>query len=269
VYPWLNIKSILHAKPDFFIVGAQKCGTTSLYNYLIQHPCVLSANEKEIHFFSDKYNLGIYWYRAQFPSLVKKYRHLWHYHQKIITGEATPYYLFHPHAATRIKSLYPDSKIIIMLRNPVDRAFSHYRYHVKLKAETLSFEEAIAQEPLRLRGELDRMIADERYDSNNYKLYSYLERGKYIDQIERWAELFPKDQLLIIKSEDFFSDPEEIFNSTLDFLELPYHLIENFKTFNAGKQVSMNNETRNKLSNYYKSYNKRLYDFVGTDFGWE
>jgi len=256
-------------KPYFYIVGAQKCGTTSLYKYLIQHPCVLSAKEKEVHFFSDKFDKGYSWYAKQFPSLFSKYSHFLSCPQGAITGEATPYYIFHPHAARRIHAWTPNARIIMMLRNPVDRAFSHYRYHVKLGVEELSFSDAIDAEPTRLAGEFEKMQSDENYQSENYKLYSYLKRGIYIEQLTPWFELFPKEQILVIQSEEFFSDPKLSFNKTLEFLKLSQYEISSFKKFNEGKQKSIDDETRKLLVEYYKPYNQRLYDLLGLDFNWD
>lgn len=269
MYPWLNINSLVHAKPDFFIIGTQKGGTTSLYNYLVQHPCVLSSNEKEIHFFSDKYHKGLSWYSGQLPSLYKKYRHALKIHHKPLTGEATPYYIFHPLAASRIKQVCPNAKIIMMLRNPVDRAFSHYRYHVKLGEESLSFKEAIEAEASRLRGEVEKMMEDESYFSKNLKLYSYLKRGVYIEQVKRWYGLFPGRQILVLKSEDFFANTEGNYNKVLEFLGLPEYTLTSFKTFNVGKEVAMDDDVRSMLVDYFRPFNQELYDFFDVDFGWD
>jgi hypothetical protein len=156
-----------------------------------------------------------------------------------------------------------------MLRNPIDRAFSHYRYHVKLGEETLSFKEAIEAESTRLQGEMDKMLVDEHYSSKNLKMFSYLKRGVYIDQIRRWYELFPEEQIFVLKSEDFFSHTEESYNRVLEFLGLPKYLLTAYKTFNVGKEVSMDTEMRNFLMNYFRPYNEELYKFLGKDFGWE
>ncbi len=266
---WQNFKSLAYAKPDFFIIGAQKCGTTSLYNYLVKHPCVLSSHEKEIHFFTDKYDKGYSWYSKQFPSLIKKYYYTVRKHHRIITGEATPYYLFHPHVAKRIKSAFPKAKIIIMLRNPVDRAFSHYRYHVKLGQEPLSFKDAIEAEPARLQEEYEKMLMDENYSSINYKIFSYLKRGIYIEQVKRWFELFPAEQILVLKSEEFFSDTASCFSRVLDFLELPEYELSSYKTFNIGRETAMDREIRKFLVKYYRQYNQALYSYLGKDFSWD
>ena len=112
--------------PDFIIVGGQRCGTTSVYNNLISNPDVTPATKKEIHFFSDNYHKGLTWYQNQFK-------------KSLCTGEATPYYIFHPHSLRRISNDIPNVRIIILLRNPVDRAYSHYWLEVRLKNEHLSF----------------------------------------------------------------------------------------------------------------------------------
>lgn len=266
---WSNLGSLIRSKPDFFIVGGQKCGTTSLYNYLVQHPCVLPASKKEIHFFSDNFAEGYRWYKRHFPPLFDEYRRALSQRHRVVTGEATPYYLFHPHAPRRIRRLFPHAKIIIMLRNPVDRAFSHYRYHVKLGVETLTFEEAIKAEPARLQGELEHMIRDEGYFSFNYKMFSYLNRGIYIDQVSRWFEQFPDGQILVLKSEDFFADPETRFNVVQEFLGLPRHTLSSYRKFNVGEDVAVRTETRGRLQEYFAPHNRRLSAYLGAEFCWD
>ena len=254
--------------PSFFIVGVQKGGTTSLYKYLAQHPCVLPAANKEIHFFTDNYHNGWAWYRRQFPSRIAQLIRTARCRHQVITGEATPYYIFHPHAAGRIKQAYPDAKIIMLLRNPVDRAYSHYLYHIK-SVEHLSFREAIDAEPERLRGELEKMMADERYQSTAYKLHSYLARGIYVDQVKRWFELFPERQILIFKSEDFFQDPAGCFLRTQQLLGLPVFSLSTYKRFNEGQKKPIDPGLRAQLVEYFRPHNKRLYDFLGRDFAWD
>ena len=260
---------MIHMKPDFFIVGVQKGGTTSLYNYLAQHPCVLAASKKEIHYFSDNYDKGASGYKDYFPTIFKQLHTFLTCKNKVITGEATPFYLLHPHAPSRIKREFPKAKIIMMLRNPIDRAYSHYRYHVKLGEETLTFEEAIAAEPERLQGEYEKMIEDEKYNSITYKTYSYMKRGVYADQVARWLDLFPKEQILTIKSEEFFADPATSYSQVQTFLGLPDHPLKSYKKFNAGQESAINPETRSGLLEYFEPHNKRLYDLLGKEFNWD
>lgn len=125
--------------PDFIIIGAQKCGTTSLFNYLSKHPDVSLPEEKEIHFFDKFYNKGINWYKKNFLN------------DGMLTGEATPYYIYHPHVTVRISSCCPNAKLIVMLRNPIDRAYSNFSMEKQRNNEPLAtFEEAIAAEPKRI-----------------------------------------------------------------------------------------------------------------------
>ena len=145
----------LRLLPDFLIIGTQRGGTTSLYNYLVEHPGIGAASIKEVHFFdTPHFKQGLAWYRGHFPSAFQRYyveRSLKH---GFVTGEASPYYLFHPHAPKRVAGLMPQMKLIVMLRNPVDRAYSHYHHEVAGGHEKLAtFEEAIACEDERLAGE--------------------------------------------------------------------------------------------------------------------
>ena len=261
--------------PDFVIIGTQRGGTTSLYNYLAGHPCVGTASIKEVHFFdTPHYKQGLAWYRAHFPSSIQKYYLQQIQKQAFITGEASPYYLFHPFAARRMAKSLPLVKLIVMLRNPIDRAYSHFYHEVAGGHEKFSsFEEAIEREEERLGGELEKMLADEYYASYNYRHYSYLARGLYADQLQTWLGLFPKEQLLILKSEDFYADTSATFKQTLAFLDLAnvdsrQHK-EVFKKYNTTKPPKMNPATRKRLIEYFEPHNARLYKLLGRDFEWD
>lgn len=248
---------------DFIIIGEQRCGTTSLYNYLIEHPKISPAVTKEIHFFSLHYSKGIEWYWKQFPSLSQKYADK----EKPITGESTPYYLFHPLAPKRIFNHLPDVKMIVLLRNPAERAFSHYNHAIRVGNESLSFREAIKKEPERLEGEEEKIRQGQH--SFNHQRLSYLARGIYAEQLERHFELFQKEQILILKCEDFFDSPQKILNKVLSFLDLDNFELESFKKFNFGNNPSMDEKVRNELIEYFKPHNERLYKLLGVDFGWK
>ncbi|MFN8451844.1 MAG: sulfotransferase [Anaerolineae bacterium] len=137
--PYRYLTAARRLEPQFAIIGGQKCGTTSLYAYLLQHPRVVSLF-KEVHFFDNNYYKGRRWYRAQFPLAGAPSE------DALITFDASPYYLFHPAAPQRVAALYPDMKLIALLRNPVDRAYSHYSHNRQSTAEKLSFEDAIRAE---------------------------------------------------------------------------------------------------------------------------
>jgi hypothetical protein len=264
------------ALPEFVIIGAQKGGTTFLYQLLSQHPLVEPAASKELHFFDNLFDLGTEWYRRCFPQPK------WKNGQRVITGEGTPYYLSHPHAARRTAEVVPQARLIALLRNPVDRAYSHYQMGVRRGYEHLKFEEAIEAEEARLQGERDRMLEDERYDSFEHQRFSYLSRGIYVDQLVRWSEFFSKEQMLVLQSEEFFEHPQAILKVVLTFLDLPHwepedleprgeHDKDKYKRIkrNKGEYAdAMDPATRRCLEEYFEPHNKRLYDYLGIDFGW-
>jgi len=255
--------------PDFLIIGGQKCGTSSFYRNLVKHPSIVPAFDKEIYFFNGKFHKGINWYRTHFPLLPYKYYVTKICRQKFLTGEATPGYIFHPHVPKRVSEVLPHVKIIVLLRNPVDRAYSHYHHEVRKKRETLSFEDAIKTEEERLRGEFEKLIKNERYKSFNYIHYSYLARGIYVDQLQRWNNFFKKEQILILKSEDFFRDTQTSFDQALQFLGLPGWQVNDFRKAHVGYYPKMDTAIRNRLLNYFKPHNHKLYEYLGINFGWD
>lgn len=263
----------LRMTPDFIIFGTQKGGTTSLYKYLIQHPCIAPIYVKEPHFFDIYFHKGMGWYRAHFPTSVEKYCVERFQKHDFITGEASPYYLYHPLAAKRVAKTLPHTKLIAVLRNPIDRAYSQYQHQRRQPGvEPLTFEEAIEAEQKRLTGEEEKILRDEKYASFNHRHYSYLARGTYIQQLPAWMDLFPKEQFLILKSEDLFANPRAIVEQTLDFLQIPGNSAgqqNEYKPFNDAQYEKMKPETRAQLVEYFKPLNARLYDYLGRDFGWD
>src|SRR5579859_7884576 len=257
--------------PDFIIIGAQKGGTTSLYRYLTEHPCIAPIYIKEPHFFDIYFYKGLHWYRAHFPTAVEKYYAQRFQQHDLITGEASPYYLFHPQAARRIAKTLPRTRLIVLLRNPIDRAYSQYQHQTRQNGvEPLTFEEALDCEEKRLAGEAERLLKDEKYFSFNHRHYSYLARSKYIEQLPAWMNLFPREQFLILRSEDIFTDPVSIVRQTLEFLNLPtVGMRTDYKPFNDASYTKMAPATRARLVEYFKPYNARLYEFLDRDFEWD
>lgn len=254
--------------PDFVILGTQKGGTSSLYAYLLQHPQVLSATTKEVHFFDTQYERGLRWYRSHFPTRAEVDHHEQALQRRVVTGEASPYYLFHPHAPDRMVETLPDARLIVLLRDPVARAYSHYRHMVKKQREPLSFEEAIAREGERLRGELERMYADPSYVSYNHAHYSYRTRGHYLDQLEAYAARFGREQILVLKSEDFFSDVQGVYDRVLDFLGLDRWTLHHPKPRNVGGASNGRPDAFERLYAYFAPHNRRLYGYLGEHLGW-
>ncbi len=271
----------LRLLPDYIIIGTQRGGTTSLYFYLTEYAGIFSALHKEVHFFDDHYFQGLSWYRAQFPTALQKYAYERIRKRPFVTGESSPYYLFHPHIPKRIFEALPEVKLIVLLRNPVDRAYSHHWLATSEGREKLSFEKAIKGEAERLAGEREKLLANEHYISYNHRHYAYLSRGIYVEQLQQWMSYFPKEQFLILKSEDLYRDPVTIVRQTLEFLEVPGTMLDEkneFKQYreptprgyrNKEKPPKMDPELRKDLVEYFKLYNARLYELLGRDLGWD
>jgi len=255
--------------PSFIIFGVPRCGTTSLYNYLIQHPSVEPAIAKEIGFFEANFDKGLKWYKQFFPTLLHRYNILKDFRSDFITGEATPTYINNPHVPERIKKCVPDVKLIVLLRNPVDRAFSQYFKIVKEGRENLSFEEAIRMEEKRIDGEFEKMIQNKNYYSMNYHNYSYLSGGIYVDKLKKWFEIFPKEQILVLRSEDLYEKPSLIYETTLEYLNLRKWKLKEYLKYNYyADQQKIGELIRKQLIDYFKPHNERLYRFLDRDFGW-
>jgi hypothetical protein len=255
--------------PDYLIIGAQRAGTTSLFKYLVQHPAVgRPFLGKGAHFFDTNYSGDLDAYRAYFPTTAYKWYVKASRRMDAVTGEGSPYYLAHPHAPYRIAETLPDVKLIALLRDPVERAYSHYHHEVARGFEDLSFDEALEQEPTRLAGEIERMRDDPSYNSFAFQHHSYLSRGRYAEQLEVWYGLFPKEQILVLRSEDLFSDPERIYLDVLRFLGLPAFSLREYEAFNPRTYTGMSPATRKRLVEHFAEPNERLYDLVGADFGW-
>jgi len=268
-----GVTSPIRLLPDFLIIGTQRGGTTSLYHYLEAHPGIAPATTKEIHFFDRRVNKGLVWYRGHFPTSIEKYYVERIQRRAFVTGEASPSYLFHPHAPKRIAKALPQTKLIVLLRNPIDRAYSQYYHSLELGYETLPFEEAIEGEEERTAREREKILKDKSYESYAYKHLSYLTRGIYVDQLRVWMELFPREQFLILKSEDFYADPAASLKQVLNFLNLPEMDTQvrkkEYKQYNNTTYSKMDPALRKRLVEYFKPHNARLYDFLGVDFGWD
>jgi hypothetical protein len=264
-----EMKSRLHLLPGFLIIGVQRGGTTSLYNNLAGHPCIAAARQKELHFFDIHFSNGVPWYRSQFPSLLDKFAAAQKSGRRFITGEATPYYIFHPLAPARIAALLPRIKIIALLRNPVDRAYSHYNWSVEQGFEKLGFEEALAREAERVNGEVERLGRDAGYFSFAHQNFTYLARGVYADQLQVWFSLFAREQFFIESSEAFFQDPARVLGRALEFLSVPKWEPRSYRKFNEGSYRPLDSAPRRRLCEYFQPHNKRLFEMLGVDFRWD
>lgn len=246
--------------PDFVIIGTQRGGTTSLHAYLAAHPLVQLPAKKELHFLTDRHERGRDWYLGQFPRNLPA---------GTITGEATPYALFHPLSPARLHAAAPEAKLIVLLRNPVDRAYSHYLLERSRGDEPLGFAEALAAEPARLAGEEAKLRADPTYVSRTYNQASYLARGDYAAQLERWFAHVPRDRFLILRSEDLYREPAAIFTRVTDFLGLPRAESATFIAHNRSDGPPLDPALRDRLAAHFAPANARLRDLLGWEPGWE
>ncbi|MEM8829548.1 MAG: sulfotransferase domain-containing protein [Cyanobacteria bacterium P01_G01_bin.19] len=256
--------SPIRIMPSFLIIGAKKCGTTSLFNYLCQHPNIGEPTWKEVSYFNIYYGRGNAWYKSFFPISLPKLDS-----QDLITGEATASYICHPQAPARIVATIPQVKLIALLRNPIDRAYSHYHHTKRIGKETLSFEDAIAQEELRVK-QLENESKELGLKSSPAYNYTYLASGMYAKQLKNWLKYFDREQLLILKSEDFFDYPAAKFKQVLNYLKLPNWSPKKYQKYNHNSySQEIKPSTRQFLAEYFQSHNQKLYELLGVDFGWK
>ncbi|MEG4280071.1 tetratricopeptide repeat protein [Microcoleus sp. MON1_C1] len=239
--------------PNFIIIGSQRCGTTSLYTYLAQHPQILTPIKKEMDFFSWHFDRGIDWYLAHFPPIPPG--------EQFLTGEASPSYFDSREAPARLYSLFPEAKLIVLLRNPVDRAISQFYRLTGLNWEARSLDRVISDEIERLNQNPQYIIGEEPGN--------YLARGRYIEFIKNWRTFFPQEQLLILKSEDFYADAAAIVQQVLEFLDLPEYQLSEYQNANPGSYQRVNESVRDRLSDYFRPYNQELEEYLGRQFDWE
>jgi sulfotransferase family protein len=260
IWAYGTVTSPFRPLPDFLILGAQKAGTTALYAYLRRHPQITGPSWKEVSFFDRHWARGESWYRGNFPNLART--------RGKLVGEASPSYVFHPLAPQRVRELVPQARLVVLVRNPVDRALSHHNHEVALGREPLSFEEALDAEEERLRGEVERMTADPRYFSREWWSHTYKARGRYAEQLERWLEVFPRERLLVLSSDELGSEPERAHAQVLEFLGAPPHRLDSYARVYEREYEPMRPETRARLAAEFEEPNRRLYALLGRDLSW-
>lgn len=257
--------------PDFLVVGTKRGGTTSLWNWLLQHPQVLAPfprvqRLKSSHFFYQHYGNGLDWYRGFFPLATT--RLILGRGRPVVSGEASPYYLYDPRVADRIRTHLPDVKIVMLLRDPVERAYSHFRERTHEGVESLGFAEALAAEPGRVAGEVERMLREPLYYSRPHDWYSYRGRGEYTEQVLRFQRAFPADQLLILRSETLYTEQQRSFDQVTDHLGIARFALPDPKRHNYHPHSTMPAEVRADLVAHYRPHNESLYQLLGQDLGW-
>jgi len=253
--------------PDFLIIGAMKSGTTSLYEYLSQHPQIDKPTHKEIYFFStNQYKKGLQWYKAHFP--------LKHCKDKL-TFEASTDYIFVPNTPKRIHQRLPEVKLILLLRNPVDRAISHYYHEIQRYREHLSISEALEYEDFRLppvESLFQHDIKISNYNNNPFIHFSYKSRGVYVNQIKRFFKYFPHNKIFIVNSEKFYSQTNDVMKQIYQFLEIDTNfLVKDMTPRNVTSnsiKTHVSEDIYKYLYDYFKPYNQELYKLLGQEYNW-
>jgi hypothetical protein len=261
---FFGITNLLRVLPDFFVIGPGRTGTTSLYHYLDQHPSLSKSAYDELGFFDVNFHLGLSWYRSLFPSILTKFR-IKSKTNFFMTYDVTPSYVRRPWNARRIKKLFPNSKLIVVLRNPVDKTYSHYYLATKF-GETRTFEEVIKKDMDDI-SKWNINSKDDNYFATKVE-NSKLARGFYVEQLLSWFELFPKNQILIISSEELASNTKNVMSEIFKFLNLPEYEIPNIEKVNVSKYSKMNPDTRKMLIDFFKPYNEQLFKFLDRKFDW-
>lgn len=248
--------------PDFLVIGAQKSGSTTLYDYLVQHPDVRAALTKEVHYFDDNFSRGAGWYRSNFPLAARRQR-TW------LTGEASPYYLLHPLAPGRAGSTVPAAKLLVLLRHPVDRAYSHYQHERAKGYETLPFTEAVAREEDRTSGAWEALRSGAVDEAPAVQHYTYLARSRYDEQVARWLEHYPSEQLLATSAEELFRDPAPVLRRVFAFLGVDPDVRVEYRRLNARSYDDLSPAVRRRLGEHFGPSVERLQHLVGETFAWE
>lgn len=256
--------------PSFLIVGAKRAGTTSMYQSVVGHPQVMSAVLlKEVHYFDTHYQQGWAWYQGHFPTKLNAAIRARRIGLPMITGEATPYYMWHPLSPARIQADLPEVRLIVLVRDPVQRAYSEHAHGVTGGWETeRSFERALELEGERIAGERERLIADPTYHSVHYAHHAYLQRGHYIEQLETMEAVFGRDRIHVIDSDALFDDAGPAMAGLFSFLRLSEWAVPRLHNLNARPRSRLTPELSERLAAHFEPADQRLADWLGWTPSW-
>jgi len=257
---------------SFLICGGQRCGTTSLYRALAAHPAVLKAVlHKGVHYFDVGYDKGPRWYRGHFPTYRQAARIERDLGVPVQTFESSPYYMYHPHAMTRIATDLPSVKLVVLVRDPVERAYSQHHHEVARGFETeRDFGAALALEPARLHRQEERLAEDPSYYSFAHQHHAYRARGEYARYLSVMAQHVGRERIHVVESERFFADPEPVYDEVCEFLGLPTYLERPpFERHNARpRQSDMDPTLREDLTAYFAPHDEALTAWLGRVPSW-
>lgn len=256
--------------PSFIVIGGQRCGTTTIFKTLSDHPQVMRPPvEKGTDYYTLNYERGIDWYRGHFPLRVSGQIQSRASAGPAVAFEACTYYMFHPFALERLAADFPDIKLVAMLRDPVERAYSAYKHELARGFETeTDFVRALELEDQRLYGEIEKMAADPSYESLAHRHQAYLRRGQYADQLKRAFDHFSREQIHVMDSEAFFVAPAQEFARLIDFLGLRPYAPARFDQHNARPSSPMPAPARERLIQHYMPYDDRLEELLGRRLAW-
>ena len=256
--------SFMRSLPDFIVIGAAKAGTTSLYETICKHPRVLPAVRKEINYFDDPrmHERGALWYRQHFPTLLEKRL------PRKLTGEATPSYFPHPAAPARVARAVPRAKLVLALRNPADRAYSHYNMRLRRGREFMTFEDALGYEERRTAWDRERSATDPRHKAYGSYNYGYAEGGRYAEHLGRWLEHFAAERILVLEADRMRRDWQAALDEVCAFLGLEPFCAP-ASSLNEGGYAPMSPAIREGLLDYFRPHNERLYSMIGRGFDWD
>jgi hypothetical protein len=264
-----HLSAGLRTPPTFLVVGAQRCGTTSLFRALLSHPHILRpVMHKGVNYFDVSWERSWSWYLSHFPLAANARRKAAPGHRSADVFEASGYYMFHPHAPLRIAEALPDVRIVALVRDPVERAYSAYKHEFARGFETETFERAISLEDERIEPELARMIADPHYQSQTYRHQAYRRRGHYADQLSVFIDLLGLDKVHVIESEQFFADPLPVYFGLLDFLGQPLVAPSSFDVFNARPGSPLAPGLEADLRASFAPHDEALAALLGRKLGW-
>ena len=256
------------ALPTMLIVGGQRCGTTTLFKALMQHPSFVGPTlRKGVHYFDLNNSRPVDWYRAHFPTKASMAALQQRTGGAVVVGESSPYYLWHPLAAERIALTLPGVRIVALLRDPVDRAYSAHAHELARGFESESFERALELEPERLAGEEQRLANGEITRSLPHQHQAYVSRGEYIDQLERMAAAVGRENLLVLDSAELWSAPDQNWPAITSFLRVPHHAVA-LAQHNARSRAPMSDRLRAQLEEHYEPFDARLANWWGRTPSW-
>lgn len=276
---WGALTAPVRPWPDYLLIGAKRCGTTSFYFHLLRHPALLpmfpsarllpkARDGKGPHFFDINYHRGSAWYRGHFPSALARRVEAARTTGPVLAGEASPYYLYHPLAAERAAHDVPSARLLVLLRDPVERTYSHFREQTRNGIETLGFAEALDAEQARTAGAEEQLIADRMATSHAHEQQSYLRQSEYARGLRRWLERFPRDQLLVQPSELYYTDPDEACRVAYDFLGVAPYRSGPAPRLNAAPPAPLPPGMRERLTAHFAPFNTELEELLGQEFPW-